>query len=65
MAIRDTNSAEARRVALVESVRNKKDGNVTALYTYLNKNLKSPRLRKMLEEGAEEHKAESEVARRT
>lgn len=62
MAKRDTSSFEARRAALVESVRNKRAGNTTALYTYLNKNLRSPRLRQMLKEGAEEHKAENEAA---
>ncbi len=62
MAKRDISNFEARRAALIDSVRNKKTGNATALYIYLNKNLRSPRLRQMLEEGAAEHKAENEVA---
>lgn len=61
---RKTVSSEARRAALVESVRNRKTGNATALYTYLSKNLQSPRLRQILEEGAQEHEEEIEVARR-
>ena len=36
----------------------------TALYTYLQGNLKSARLRRLLEEGAVEHEPESSVARR-
>ena len=35
----------------------------TALYTYLESNLKSARLRRLLEEGAAEHEPESPVAR--
>ena len=36
----------------------------TALYTYLEGNLKSPRLRRILEEGAVEHGSEKPIARR-
>ena len=64
MAVRKPVSSETRRAALVDSVRNKGTGNATALYTYLSRNLQSPRLRQILEDGAQEHEEEIEVARR-
>ena len=36
----------------------------TALYLYLDQTLKSPRLRKMLQDGAEDHTEDAVVARR-
>ncbi len=41
-----------------------KSNRQTALYTYLEGNLKSARLRRLLEEGAVEHEPEGSVARR-
>ena len=64
MSVDKLANLESRRAALIDTVKQARGGSVTPLYTYLNRTLKSPRLRKILRDGAQAHEVEDGVARR-